>query len=151
MPKVYIANLQRIIRIPKELVAKAISTTLKSENAADGTLSVAFVNDSNIRKLNKKFLKHDYATDVIAFKLGDELLGEVVISTQTAIREAKKRGISTKEEILRYCIHGTLHILGYNDKRPKDKTIMWAKQEKIIKRLKIADYLPRKIGADIFG
>lgn len=134
MPKVYIANLQRAAKIPRGLVIKAISITLKSENVSNSPLSVAFVNDKTIRSVNKRFLNHDYATDVIAFRICDGLLGEAVISTQTAIREAKERGISAKEEILRYCVHGTLHILGYSDKKPKDKKIMWAKQEEIIRR-----------------
>ncbi|MEK9137871.1 MAG: rRNA maturation RNase YbeY, partial [Bacteroidota bacterium] len=91
---------------------------------------LAFVDNREIRKINRTFLKHDFATDVLSFLLGDgNLLGEVVISTEYAAREAKRHGLAVEEELLRYVAHGTLHLLGYDDVTAAKKKVMWSKQE----------------------
>ncbi len=84
-----------------------------------------------IRKINKRFLKHDYATDVIAFNYGE--MADIVVSVEMAKKVAKELGISFKEELARYLIHGVLHILGYDDKSFAKRKIMHARQEEILK------------------
>ncbi len=93
------------------------------------SLSVAFVTNAAIRKINRKFLRHDFATDVISFPLGTDLLGELVISADYAAAEARARKIPVEEELLRYVAHGILHLLGYDDHRPADRARMWKRQE----------------------
>ena len=87
-----------------------------------------------IRKINRRFLKHDFATDVISFPLGTDLLGELVISAEFAVGEAAKRKIPVEEELLRYVAHGILHLLGYDDHDPADRAAMWARQERELSR-----------------
>ena len=94
-------------------------------------LSVLMTDDRRIRKINKQFLNHDYATDVIAFPMGAGC-GDIVVSVDTAKRFAKELGIPFHEELARYLVHGTLHLLGYDDKKEKDRVKMHARQEKIL-------------------
>ena len=103
------------------------------------SLSVAFVTNAAIRKINRKFLNHDFATDVISFPLGTDLVGELVISAEYAVAEAAKRKIPVEEELLRYVAHGILHLLGYDDHRPADKKKMWARQERELRRILAVD------------
>ena len=89
---------------------------------------VCFVDDAEIRQLNRDYLSHDYATDVVTFPmrtegkplegdpLDDDLLGEVVVSVDTARSSASSRGIDYPVERALYAIHGVLHLLGYDDK-----------------------------------
>jgi len=79
-----------------------------------GELSVAIVDDAQIREINRRFLDHDYATDVIAFPLDDEE-GEIVISADRALAEASERGVEPLAELMLYVVHGLLHLLGYDD------------------------------------
>lgn len=125
---VWIANLQKR-RLPVAKVRRLARRILRGEGAGAANLSFAFVDDREIRKLNRKFLRHNVATDVLAFRIDGDVLGEVVISTEYAAKEARKRGIPWEEELLRYVAHGTLHLLGYDDHDPRKKRIMWKKQE----------------------
>ncbi|HEX7896575.1 MAG TPA: rRNA maturation RNase YbeY [Planctomycetota bacterium] len=124
-----IANEQRRVPIPEADVRRVARRLLKGKS-----LSIAFVTDAAIRRVNRRFLGHDWATDVISFPLGTDLLGELVISAPYARAEARKRGISEKEELLRYVIHGILHLQGYDDHAPADRKRMWARQEREVER-----------------
>ncbi len=93
-------------------------------------MSIAFVTNAAIRKINRSFLKHDFATDVISFPLGTDLFGELVISAEYAAAEAKARAIPVEEELLRYVAHGLLHLLGYDDRAPAERSRLWKRQER---------------------
>ena len=114
-------------------VKRVLAHTLKAEKSLMD-LNILITGDREIRKINKKFLKHDYATDVISFPLDSDLLGELVISAEFAVGEATKRKIPVEEELLRYVAHGILHLLGYDDHRPADRTAMWKRQERELSR-----------------
>ncbi len=124
-------------------VKRVVSATLKFEKKTGRTVSVFLTNDKQIRKINKLYLDHDYATDVISFwfeqdrliKRESKHLGDLVVSVETAKCVAKEMGISFKQELARYLIHGTLHLLGYNDKKAEDRKRMHQRQEWIVKRL----------------
>ncbi|MDP6959679.1 MAG: rRNA maturation RNase YbeY [Planctomycetota bacterium] len=127
-----ISNLQRKIRVPRKRLERLVRLILRKEKKARGDVSFAIVDNRRIRKLNRQYLNHDYATDVLAFPMASPLLGEVILSAEYAIKEAKSRGISPQEELLRYAAHGLLHLLGYDDHDPGDKKIMWARQEQYL-------------------
>ena len=98
----------------EQLVKKIV----KAEKAA-GQIDVSLVNDRVIRKLNRDFRKKDKPTDVLAFPYGkDELsagvIGDVIISRDTARRNARRYGASYQQEMKRLVIHGVLHVLGYD-------------------------------------
>lgn len=122
---IHLTNEQSKVPIPAAKVRRLATQILGRKN-----LSIAFVTNAAIRTINRRFLKHDFATDVISFPLGTDLVGELVISAEYAVGEARKRGIPVEEELLRYVAHGILHLLGYDDHAPADKKRMWDRQER---------------------
>ncbi len=123
-------------------VRKVVKTTLKKEKAGSQTVGVWITDNRNIRRINRKFLKHDTATDVISFGFGPEavktgapLLGDLVVSSQMARQVSRELKIPFQEELARYLAHGTLHLLGYNDKAPRDQKKMYRRQEEILKQI----------------
>ena len=75
-----------------------------------------FMDDPDMRTVNRRFLRRDRSTDVIAFTYGEpDCWGEVLINIDQAGRQAKEYGVSLAEEIGRLVTHGMLHVMGYND------------------------------------
>lgn len=122
-----LTNHQRAMRVPRRRIERLVARILRGERRRPA-IEVAVVDDAAIRCANRRFLGHDYATDVLAFPYG-----EVVVSAQTARREAKRRGIAPEEELLRYVAHGVLHLLGYRDKTAAAKRRMWRRQERYLR------------------
>ncbi|MDJ0523314.1 MAG: rRNA maturation RNase YbeY [Planctomycetota bacterium] len=83
-------------------------------------LSFAVIDDESMQALNREALDHDYPTDVLSFPYAEEpaVVGEVVLSADTARREAAARGHPAYHELLLYAVHGVLHLLGYDDHDP---------------------------------
>ena len=117
-------------------------TILEELNHQDKEIGILFVDDREIRELNEQYLKRDRPTNVISFpmaqgefsEINPQLLGDVVISVETAIREARESGLSLEEEIAFLLIHGILHLLGYNH-TGRDGGRMEAVQEDLIAKL----------------
>jgi probable rRNA maturation factor len=115
---VSIADQQSRIEINPDSLLAAAKRILQDADYLYGELSIAVVDDPTIHRLNREYLQHDYPTDVLSFLLeegGNRLIGQVILSTDTAAREAAKVGWSTETELLLYVIHGTLHLVGYDD------------------------------------
>lgn len=94
----------------KELIRKI----LKRERQK-GKINLVLVSDKEIRKLNRKFRRKDKPTDVLAFPMAEDgILGDIAISRDTTARNAKKYGVTFRQELKRLVIHGTLHLLGYD-------------------------------------
>ena len=115
---------------------------LRHERILKGSLVLVFVTDSSIKKLNQEFLKRRHATDVLAFdyhpfsdrsKRKKILMGEIVISTEMARRQAKIYRTSIQQEIILYIIHGILHLLGFDDHTPEDIRRMRRKEEELLR------------------
>ena len=137
---IYLTNEQKKVPIPAGKVRRLAAQILGKKS-----LSVAFVTNAAIRKIKRRFLNHDFATDVISFPLGTDLVGELVISAEYAVGEARSRRIPVEEELLRYVAHGILHLLGYDDHDPADKARMWKRQERELSRvLKTATQAQRR-------
>lgn len=135
------------VRFEKEVglsaswVKNILTRTLSAEKRK-AHLDVLITGDRQIRKINKKFLKHDYSTDVISFLLGEGewdgravIKGDLVVSVDTAKAFSRELGLPLKEELARYLVHGTLHLLGYDDKKPADFKKMHSRQEQILKKI----------------
>lgn len=108
-------------------------------------LSITFVDDRKIKALNRKYHDEDRATDVLAFPIdvesppqGPWILGEVVVSVETALAQSKALGTEAEEEIALYVVHGILHLLGYRDDKPSLKQKMWRRQGEILKKFKVS-------------
>ena len=137
-----IENRQKTVIIHPPNIRRNTRRILKAVGISEAGLSLAFVSDQAIRSLNRRFLKRDHVTDVLAFDYSDArrrkqgpLHGEIVISADTAVRQAKIFGTSVKLELTLYIIHGILHLLGYDDHRPKDIKRMRAKEQKVLKTI----------------
>ena len=95
------------------------------------SLTYVFCSDKYLLKINKDFLAHNYYTDIISFDLSEvpgQLIGEVYISIDRVKDNAKTHGTSLKEELHRVIFHGILHLCGYNDKTPVQKSKMTQKE-----------------------
>jgi rRNA maturation RNase YbeY len=116
---------------------KTIEKVIRNENKVSGDLNFIVTNDEKLRKLNVKFLRHDYNTDVITFNYneGNEINGEVYISLDTVKENAKEYKTKLKEEILRVLFHGVLHLVGYDDKTGHDRKKMREMEDYWLKRM----------------
>jgi len=94
-------------------------------------LSVVFVGTKRMRRVNRAYLGHDYATDVLTFDLGDGN-GEVIVCPRVAFVNARAHRTSTENEIILYVVHGILHLAGFNDHDPKDIIKMRAMEKELL-------------------
>ena len=132
--RILIADLQDAVPLPMAKFKRLASRVIAREKLGSGDLSIAFVDRATMRRINRQFLKHDFDTDVLAFPLDGLLIGEIVISTDYAEKEAKRRKIPVMEEISRYVVHGILHLAGYDDHTPAAKSKMWKRQESYLQK-----------------
>ena len=100
-------------------------------------ISLLITNDETIHQLNKEYRQKDKPTDVLSFPMEDEvMLGDIVISLDTAKNQAQEREIGLEREIVFLFIHGLLHLLGYDHETSvEDEKEMFALQEEILKKL----------------
>ena len=119
----------------EEAFSSWISKVITSENKKEGEINFIFCDDDYLHKLNVEYLDHDTLTDVISFdySVGNELHGDVFISTERVSDNAKDFNIAFEEEIKRVIIHGILHYCGYKDKSATEKALMRSKEEEKIK------------------
>jgi len=119
-------------------LSRAVKKVLATEGRADGQVGVTLVGNPEIRELNRLYRRKDRPTDVLAFAMGEgkyshlnpSLLGDVVISVETANRQSADRGHSLDKEIAILAIHGLYHLLGYDHE--KDGGEMAAKEKKAL-------------------
>ena len=153
--KVYIKNSQKKVKIPvgmRLLIRKCCQAVLSYENFGnDAEVSVSFVDNEEIRQLNKVYRNKDRSTDVLSFPLGEDgvydvnqetgamLLGDVVISMETAVKQAQTYGHSLEREVGFLTVHSMLHLLGYDhETSPLDAANMREKEEAILGELGIS-------------
>ena len=121
----------------------AARTVLEGEGVADAKVTVAFVDDAHIHRLNKQFLNHDEPTDVLTFPYTDpgakKLEGEVVIGYGVATEYAADRGHGVELELVLYVVHGCLHLCGYTDTDAEGAAEMRAKERQYLKALNLPD------------
>ena len=137
---IVIGNLQKKILIKPARITRTARKTLLNNKVKEARLSIAFVTDQRIKSLNKKYLDREYTTDVLSFDLSLDvkektLEGEIVISTDTALRNSKVFGTSVVKEIDLYVIHGILHLLGFDDHTQRDIQEIRTEEKKILKQL----------------
>ena len=138
MQRIEISDRQALLNVDPGRIREAIGCVLDGEGIPLAEISVALVDDPTIREVNGRFLGHDYATDVISFPLSEEngpLEGDLMVSTQTAIRSAPAYGWQPEEELILYLIHGTLHLVGYDDQEPASARQMRDKEDGYLERL----------------
>jgi probable rRNA maturation factor len=126
-----ITNRQKSLRVDRRRIRRAVGAIVRDAGIRDAQISIAVVDDAEIAELHDRFLGDPDPTDVLSFVLErseSTLEGEVVASTDTAASNAVGYGMSAEDELLLYAIHGTLHLVGYNDVTPSERAAM-RKQE----------------------
>ena len=135
-------NSQNKIEISIEKIREKAKAVLSALDSPEGELSILIVDDSQIASLNKKYLNREGPTNVIAFPMQEgqfpdvnpQLLGDIVISAETACKEGELSGISTEERLTQLLVHGILHLFGYDhEKIERDARRMEAKSEELLK------------------
>jgi probable rRNA maturation factor len=136
---IFTTNDHRSLRFPKRETLRAIQSVLKDESVRSFRVSVVFVGSRKIRGINRRFLGHDYVTDVITFPLGEQdepgAQAEIYVNLDRAKRQAREYGVSFVEETRRLLVHGMLHLVGYSDASPRQKARMTRREDAHLARL----------------
>lgn len=119
-----------------------ISAVIKSENKTEGEINYIFCDDNYLIEINQQYLNHDTLTDIISFdySVGNELNGDIFISIERVLDNAKDFNTDFNNELKRVMVHGILHYCGYKDKTEADEKLMRSKEEEkllLIKDLEI--------------
>ena len=112
-----------------------IELIFKKEMQSLDSINYIFCSDSAVLEINKKYLNHDFYTDVITFDLSPHnkaISAEVYISVERIRDNAKQLGFSIKSELHRVLFHAALHLCGYNDKNKKDKETMRKREDELL-------------------
>ncbi|SLK02463.1 rRNA maturation RNase YbeY [Salegentibacter salarius] len=111
-----------------------IRKVISSEEKQLGEINYIFCDDHYLYKINLKFLEHDTYTDIISFdnSEGDELNGDIFISTDRVTENAKEYNVDFSDELKRVMIHGILHLCGYGDKTESEAALMRQKEDEKI-------------------
>lgn len=115
----------------KAKITRWIIRTIQNEKKEPGTINIIIVDDEYLVKMNKKFLKKNYLTDVITFNFNEEdkISGDVYISIDRVKENAKKYGCDVDSELQRVIIHGVLHLVGYKDDTSSRKKKMRERED----------------------
>ena len=110
---------KKVKGVEGKLLSKIAHRALEVLGLSKVELSIALVSDAQIKRLNKLYRNKDKPTDVLSFPIGEKvedwlILGDIVISVDTAKRQAKELGHSLEEELKRLLVHGLVHLLGYD-------------------------------------
>ncbi len=138
--KITIKNLQKKLTIHPVKIKELVLKILKNEAVKEtGWINICFVDNPFIKKFNAKFHKTNSSTDVLAFNLSDKnnkkvLLADIMISTDTVIKQAKDFKTTVDYELSLYVTHGILHILGYNDQNENQIKLMRKKEKQYVDR-----------------
>ena len=153
---VTLENNQEKVSIPEALEAdltKAMNVVAELEALSPQTeVDITLVDDAAIHELNRTYRGIDRPTDVLSFALdeGEEepevdddeiehLLGDVIISAPTAVRQGEEYGHGLEREMTYLAVHGMLHLLGYDHMEEKDKLIMRKREDEVLRRLDLAE------------
>ena len=133
---IVVANRQSI---PVDIarVRRTVRTALRALGVWDHELSLTLVDDRTIRALNARYRGVRRRTDVLAFPLAGPaaVIGEAVLSVETARRQARTLGHSLREELDLLCCHACLHLVGYDDREPLEARLMHAREMDLLGRL----------------
>jgi probable rRNA maturation factor len=124
-------------------VARAV---LDGEGVREYEISLAFVDNPTIHRLNQRYLQHDEPTDVLSFPLSEanaaKLAGELVVGAEVAQAQAQERRHDVQAELALYVIHGLLHLCGHDDKSTAAAARMRERERHYLHQLGLPDIAP---------
>jgi probable rRNA maturation factor len=132
-----VADRQRAVRVSPRHLARAADRALTALGRPAGVVDIALVDDAEIRRLNRSFRGVARRTDVLAFPLempdaAGAVIGQIVVSAQTAERQARRIGVPTALELELLVTHGVLHLVGYDDRDPAEAALMHERERDIL-------------------
>jgi probable rRNA maturation factor len=142
--EILIKNQQKIAKIHRRRIREIIKNIIQYLKVDEKTeISILFTDDKFIKSLNKKYRGINKSTDVLTFNLeeGDlkfpevdknKLLGDIVVSVETAQRQANSLNHNLENELMILLIHGLLHLIGYDHEEDRDNKIMQVKENEIL-------------------
>ncbi|GAA4802862.1 rRNA maturation RNase YbeY [Olivibacter ginsenosidimutans] len=119
----------------KVALRKWIKNTILAEGFKAGAINFILCSDEYLHRINVTYLQHDTYTDIITFDTSEDeyyIEGDLFISVERTTENAKKFTVSADDELHRVMIHGILHLCGYLDKKPADKTLMTSKENEYL-------------------
>ena len=129
---------QDAYQVDRRQLRLAIQDVLSQEGIRNADISLAVVDDMTIQSLNRRYLRHDYPTDVLSFAFNrspnGDLEGEIIVSMETATHQSVEANWPVENELLLYVIHGALHLARYDDQQEKPRAVMKAKEQYYLKR-----------------
>ena len=159
--EIYFRNRQRARKLDLRLFKKILLSALKDLCVGQFELGIHIVGEAEMTRLNETFLRHKGSTDVITFDYSSPvthhsslLCGEIFICIDEAIAQAKRFRTSWQSELVRYAVHGALHLLGHDDKRAAARRKMKSEENRALRGLeggfelkKIAGKIRRNLAA----
>ncbi len=146
MRELQLRNRQRTKTLDTDLLRGIVRSLLEEElHLTQYAVAIQFISSTKMAALNEQFLAHEGSTDVITFDYGQdyneteaarlELAGEIFISVPDAIKQAREFSTKWEEELVRYAVHGILHLLGYDDLVPRKRIQMKREENRLVRRL----------------
>ena len=140
-PNIFVSNRQRTFKVSPKFLIPVAEAVLSRVGQKSGELSIVLLNDPAMRKLNSQYRGKDCSTDVLAFPqdlsldVPEHLIVDVIISLQTAARQAKERESVLQNELVRLLIHGILHLVGYDHEISRSEAVRMGKKEREVRTL----------------
>ncbi|MDD5724299.1 MAG: rRNA maturation RNase YbeY [Syntrophales bacterium] len=142
--KILVTNSQTAVDVDLLQTKRSLSNILEALEKEDREVSLVFVDDKGITEINRQYLGRNYPTNVIAFSMNEgefgninpSILGDIVISTETALRDARAGDLSPEDEFDYLMIHAILHLLGYDHELPTEAEEMEKKEKEVFFALK---------------
>ncbi len=141
--RIKIANQQDVVPIEWAKFRELGQKVLGGEGVTRARVTLAFVDNPTIHRLNKQFLQHDEPTDVLSFPLSGpgarELEGDVVIGVEVAKEQSAERGHEVEAELALYAIHGLLHLCGHDDREEEARRVMRERESRYLRECGFPD------------
>lgn len=126
----------RGMRVPRKQIAELLAFAAGREKVRLGEVDISIVSGAEMARINRRFLAHRGATDVISFDLSDEFVPglsmQVVVCADVARQVGPAHGNTPTRELLLYVLHGLLHVIGYDDQNPRAAARMHARQDELL-------------------
>jgi probable rRNA maturation factor len=137
--EIVVANRQRVRRLDRKLIEQIARAVLSKLGVGSAELGLIFVAANEMAKVHEQFMNLGGSTDVITFDYGSEpprqVHGDIFISVEDAIAQAREFKATWQSEIARYVIHGVLHLLGYDDLRAEARRAMKREENRLLKKI----------------
>lgn len=122
------------VRMPLSEVRRVVTAVCRGERISSARFSFVFIGTAAMRRIHRTYLRDDTSTDIITFSMEQDAVdAEIYINVVRARSQARRFGVSIRNEMIRLIIHGVLHSAGYDDTTARNRTRMTAIQERYVR------------------